>query len=69
MVKNWCKKTPDQFRFTAKFRLKDAEKELELFFSSITSLENKILASVIQLFASLGIVEGINHHFEIYYLN
>ena len=35
MVKNWCKKTSDQFRFTAKFpkvithdeRLKDAEKE------------------------------------------
>ncbi|MFZ0328998.1 MAG: DUF72 domain-containing protein [Nitrososphaeraceae archaeon] len=40
MVKNWSKKTPDHFRFTAKFpkvithdkRLKDVEKELELFF-------------------------------------
>ena len=47
MVKNWCKKTPAHFRFTAKFpkvithdkRLKDVEKELELFFSSIE--ENK----------------------------
>ncbi|MGA9845444.1 MAG: DUF72 domain-containing protein [Nitrososphaeraceae archaeon] len=40
MVKNWSKNTPDHFRFTAKFpkvithdkRLKDVEKELELFF-------------------------------------
>ena len=46
MVKNWCKKTPAHFRFTAKFpkvithdkRLKDVDKELELFFSSIVSL-------------------------------
>jgi len=51
MVKNWCKKTPDHFRFTAKFpkvithdkRLKDVEKELELFFSSMIYLEGKIL--------------------------
>jgi uncharacterized protein YecE (DUF72 family) len=52
MVKNWCKKTPTSFRFTAKFpkvithdkRLKGVEKELELFFSSMVYLEDKTLA-------------------------
>ncbi|MGC2427229.1 MAG: DUF72 domain-containing protein [Nitrososphaeraceae archaeon] len=68
MVKNWCKKTPNHFRFTAKFpkvithekRLKDVEKELELFFSSTAYLEYKILALLIQLPPSMGIVEGMN---------
>ena len=49
MVKNWYKRTPDNFRFTAKFpkvithdkRLKDVEKELEYFFESISGLEEK----------------------------
>ena len=67
MVKNWWKKTPNQFRFTAKFpkvithdkRLKDVEKELELFFSSMINLEDKILALLIQLPPSMGIVEGM----------
>jgi uncharacterized protein YecE (DUF72 family) len=52
MVRNWGKKTPNHFRFTAKFpkvithdkRLKDVKKELELFFSSIVHVEVKILA-------------------------
>jgi uncharacterized protein YecE (DUF72 family) len=69
MVKNWCKKTPDHSRFTAKFpkvithdkRLKDIEKELELFFSSMIYLEDKILALLIQLPPSIKIVEGTNH--------
>ena len=68
MVKNWFKKTPNHFRFTAKFpkvithdkRLKDVEKELELFFSSMVYLEDKILALLIQLPPSMGIVEGMN---------
>jgi uncharacterized protein YecE (DUF72 family) len=68
MVKNWCKKTPDHFRFTAKFpkvithdkRLKDVGKELELFFSSMIYLEDKVLALLIQLPPSMGIVEGMN---------
>jgi uncharacterized protein YecE (DUF72 family) len=75
MVKNWSKKTPNHFRFVAKFpkvithdkRLKDVEKELELFFSSIANLEDKILALLIQLPPSLGIVEGM--HDKISYLN
>jgi uncharacterized protein YecE (DUF72 family) len=66
MIKNWCKKTP-HFRFTAKFpkvithdkRLEDIEKELELFFSSMV-YEDKILALLIQLPPSMGIVEGMN---------
>ena len=42
-VKNWLKRTPEHFRFTAKFpkiithdkRLKDADKELERFFEAM----------------------------------
>ena len=67
MVKNWYKKTPDNFRFTAKFpksithdkRLVCAHKELEYFFKSISGLDNKILALLIQLPPSLNITEGI----------
>ena len=54
MVKNWYKRTPENFRFTAKFpkvithdkRLKNVEKELEYFLESISGLE-KILALLI----------------------
>jgi uncharacterized protein YecE (DUF72 family) len=68
MVKNWSKKTPTNFRFTVKFpkvithdkRLKDVENELEQFFSSMVYLEDKILALLIQLPSSMGIVEGMN---------
>lgn len=50
MIKNWSKKTPTNFRFTAKFpkvithdkRSKDVENELESFFSSMVNLEDKI---------------------------
>jgi hypothetical protein len=46
MVKNWCKRAPDNFRFTAKFpkvithdkRLKNVEKELEYFLESISGV-------------------------------
>ena len=41
-------------------RLKDVGKELELFFSSIVYLEDKILALLIQLSPSMGIVEGMD---------
>jgi uncharacterized protein YecE (DUF72 family) len=40
--------------------LKDVEKEIELFFSSMVYLEDKILALLIQLPPSMGIVEGMN---------
>jgi uncharacterized protein YecE (DUF72 family) len=68
MVKNRCKKTLTHFRVTAKFpkvithdkRLKNVEKDLELFFSSMVYLEDKMLALLIQLPPSMGIVEGMN---------
>jgi len=70
MVKNWYKRTPDNFRFTAKFpkvithdkrlkKVKNVENELEYFLESISGLEEKILALPIQLPPSLRIAEGI----------
>jgi uncharacterized protein YecE (DUF72 family) len=67
MVKNWYKRTPENFRFTAKFprvithdrRLKNVEKELDYFLESISGLEEKILALLIQLPPSLGLAEGL----------
>ena len=66
-VKNWCKKTPLNFKFTAKFprvithdkRLKDVDKELEQFFEGIGPLCDKTLALLIQLPPSLQIFEGL----------
>ncbi len=68
-VKNWYKRTPENFRFTAKFpkiithdkRLKDANRELERFFKSMLPLADKILALLIQLPPSLKITEGIEN--------
>jgi len=67
MVKNWYKRSPQNFRFTAKFpkiithdkRLKDVDKELEQFFEAISPLANKTLALLIQLPPSLHILEGL----------
>jgi uncharacterized protein YecE (DUF72 family) len=68
-VKNWFNKTPDNFKFTAKFpkvithdkRLKDVSRELEYFFQSMLPLKEKTLALVIQLPPSLKITEGIEN--------
>ena len=68
-VKNWYKKTPQNFRFTAKFpkvithdkRLKDASRELERFIQSMLPLADKILTLLIQLPPSLKITEGIEN--------
>lgn len=57
MVKNWNRRTPDNFRFTAKFpkvithdkRFKNVEKELELFYERMEPLKEKLLALLIQL--------------------
>jgi uncharacterized protein YecE (DUF72 family) len=67
VVKNWHRKTPDNFRFTAKFpkvithdkRLKNVENELEYFFESISGLGKKVLTLLIQLPPSLTIIEGL----------
>ena len=69
MVKNWFKKTPEHFRFTAKFpkvithdkRLKNISKELEYFHKAMLPLKDKTLALLIQLPPSLKITEGIEN--------
>ncbi|MFL6331130.1 MAG: DUF72 domain-containing protein, partial [Nitrososphaeraceae archaeon] len=68
-VKNWFKKTPENFRFTAKFpkvithdkRLKNVSKELEHFHQIMLPLKDKTLALLIQLPPSLKITEGIEN--------
>src|SRR5919106_3440873 len=69
MVKNWYNRTPENFRFTAKFpkvithdkRLTDFdEDQLSYFFESISELKEKLLALLIQLPPSIQIVEGLD---------
>jgi uncharacterized protein YecE (DUF72 family) len=69
MVKNWYKRTPEDFRFTAKFpkvithdkRLSNFdENQLSSFFESISELKEKLLALLIQLPPSIDIVEGLD---------
>jgi uncharacterized protein YecE (DUF72 family) len=67
MVKNWVKKTPDSFRFTAKFprvithdkHLVDIDKEVEVFLKNIEPLHKKTLALLIQLPPSMEIMPGL----------
>jgi uncharacterized protein YecE (DUF72 family) len=67
MIKNWFKKTPDNFRFTAKFpkiithdkHLVDVEKEVELFLRNMEPLHDKTLALLIQLPPSMQITPGL----------
>jgi uncharacterized protein YecE (DUF72 family) len=69
MVKNWFKKTPGNFRFTAKFpkvithdkRLKNISKELEYFHQAMLPLKDKTLALLVQLPPSLKISEGLEN--------
>jgi uncharacterized protein YecE (DUF72 family) len=66
MEKNWVKRTPDNFRFTAKFPkvithdklLVDTEEDVERFLENIEPLEKKTLA-LIQLPPSLEIMPGL----------
>ena len=72
-VKNWYKKIPKDFKFTAKFpkvlthdkRLKDVDKELERFFDAMGPLSDKTLTLLIQLPPSLHIFEGLQSLGEI----
>jgi uncharacterized protein YecE (DUF72 family) len=67
MVKNWVKRTPDNFRFTAKFPkmithdkyLVDVEEDVERFLENIEPLEKKTLALLIQLPPSIEIMQGL----------
>jgi uncharacterized protein YecE (DUF72 family) len=66
-VKNWYKRSPQNFRFTAKFpkiithdkRLKAVDKELGHFFEAMRPLADKTLALLIQLPPSLHIFESL----------
>jgi uncharacterized protein YecE (DUF72 family) len=69
MVKNWYKRTPQNFRSTTKFpkiithdkRLRNIdEDQLDYFFDSISELKEKLLALLIQLPPSIAIVEGLD---------
>jgi uncharacterized protein YecE (DUF72 family) len=67
MVRSWNRRTPDNFRFTAKFpriiahdkRFKNVEKDLELFYERMEPLKDKILALLIQLPPSFQLKEGL----------
>ena len=68
MVKNWNKRTPNNFRFTVKFpkiithekRFRDVEKELSQFYENIEPLKDKILTLLIQLPPSYELKEGLD---------
>jgi uncharacterized protein YecE (DUF72 family) len=67
MVKNWARKTPADFRFTAKFpkaithdkKFKNVEKELALFYDAMKPLKDKLLALLIQFPPYVKITEGL----------
>jgi uncharacterized protein YecE (DUF72 family) len=67
MVRNWNKRTPDNFRFTAKFpkiithdkKFKHVEKDLELFYERMEPLKGKMLSLLIQLPPSYKLKEGL----------
>jgi uncharacterized protein YecE (DUF72 family) len=67
MVKNWAKRTPDNFRFAAKFpkvithekQLIDIEDEVDLFLNNMKPLQQKTLALLIQLPPSMEILPGL----------
>lgn len=73
MVKNWKRRTPDSFRFTAKFpkvithekRFMNVEKELELFYERMDLLKDKILGLLIQLPPFYQLNEGLEDFYKV----
>ena len=67
MVRNWVKKTPDNFKFTAKFPkiithdkyLVDVNEEVYTFLNNMEPLQEKTLALLIQLPPSMQIMPGL----------
>lgn len=67
MVKNWARKTPADFRFTAKFpkvithdkKFQNVEKELTLFYDAMKPLKDKLLALLIQFPPYVKITQGL----------
>jgi uncharacterized protein YecE (DUF72 family) len=68
MVKNWNKRTADNFRFAVKFpkvithdkALKSVEKDIEKLYDVMEPLYDKILVFLMQLPPSLQIAEGLD---------
>jgi uncharacterized protein YecE (DUF72 family) len=69
MVKNWASKTPDNFKFTAKFpevitydkHMVDVNEEVYTFLNNMEPLEEKTLALLIQLPPSMQIMPGLQN--------
>jgi uncharacterized protein YecE (DUF72 family) len=67
MVKNWFRKTPDNFRFMAKFpkiithdkHLVDVKDDVELFLANIEPPYEKTIVLLIQLPPSMEIMPGL----------
>jgi uncharacterized protein YecE (DUF72 family) len=67
MVKNWARKTPEEFKFTAKFpkvvthdkKFKNVEHELSLFYEAMKPLKDKLIALLIQFPPYVKITEGL----------
>jgi uncharacterized protein YecE (DUF72 family) len=67
MVQNWANRTPDNFKFTAKFpkvithekKFRNVENELSQFYEAMIPLKKKLLALLIQLPPYLKITEGL----------
>ena len=67
IVQNWANRTPDNFKFTAKFpkvithekKFKNVEKELSQFYEAMLPLSKKLLALLIQFPPYLKITEGL----------
>ena len=67
IVKSWAMRTPNNFRFTAKFpkvithdkRFSGVEKELNNFYEAMVPLRDKLLALLIQFPPSFEITEGL----------
>jgi uncharacterized protein YecE (DUF72 family) len=76
MVKNWAKRTPDHFRFTAKFpkvithdkHLVDVNEEVYTFLENMEPLQEKTLALLIQLPPSMQIMPGLESLKELIHL-
>jgi uncharacterized protein YecE (DUF72 family) len=72
MVKNWAKRTLENFRFTAKFpkvithdkQLVDVEDEVDLFLNNMEPIQEKTLALLIQLLIQLPPSMQIMHGLE-----
>lgn len=67
MVRNWNRRTPNNFRFTAKFpkiithdkSFKNVEKEVTVFYERMKPLKDKLLPLLIQSTSSYELQESL----------